>query len=93
MQCKDIPDERVVELARRWQESARAIPPDRRMSWIRFGEPGHSTPGVVAAVMQEFGVPYKLALVKVESLCERKNGKPALLECGTSPNYAWPAYG
>ena len=92
MQCKDIPDERVVELARRWQDACRSASADKRMSWIRFGERGHSVPGVVEAVMQEFGVPYKLAYVKVESLCERKNGKSALLEYGTSPNYAWPAY-
>jgi hypothetical protein len=48
-------------------------------------------PGVVQALMDEYGIPYKLAYAKVESLCERKNGKPALLEYGTSPNYAWPA--
>lgn len=41
--------------------------------------------------MDEFGIPRKLAYVKVESLCRRKNGRPPLLEYGTSPNYAWPA--
>jgi hypothetical protein len=93
MQCKDIPDERVVELARRWQEAGRALTADQRGAWIRNPRrPAHNVPGVVEALMQEFGIPRKLALVKVESLCERKNGKPALLEYGTSPNYAWPAY-
>jgi hypothetical protein len=71
MQCKDIPDERVVQLAQAWRD--------------------HRGPGVVEALMDEFGIPYKLAYVKVESLCSRKNGKPALLEYGVSPNYAWPA--
>lgn len=74
MQCKDIPDERVIELAQRWREGP-------------FG-----TPGVVQALMDEFGIPHKLALVKVERLCSHKGGKPPLLDFGTSPHYAWPAY-
>ena len=73
MQCKDIADAHVVELAGRWRDEP-------------FG------PGVVQALMNE-GVPEKLALVKVESLCRRKYGKPALLDYGVSPYYAWPAYG
>lgn len=91
MQCKDIPDERVVELARRWQEAGRALTAAQRGAWIRGESTGHGVPGVVKALMDEFGIPEKLALVKVESLCRRKNGKPALLEYGTSPYYAWPA--
>ena len=41
-------------------------------------------PGVVAALVNE-GVPAKLALRKVEQLCDR-----GYLDYGTSPNYAWP---
>jgi hypothetical protein len=89
MQCKDIPDERVVELARRWQDYARSHP-IAWPSWQHLHDQDRP-PGVVQALMDEYGIPYKLAYVKVESLCERKNGKPALLEYGTSPNYAWPA--
>ncbi|HWB34564.1 MAG TPA: hypothetical protein VHA75_00920, partial [Rugosimonospora sp.] len=40
--------------------------------------------GVVAALVAE-GIPPKLALAKVEHLCDR-----GLLEYGVSPNYAWP---
>lgn len=90
MQCKDIPDERVVELARRWQDYGRSHP-IAWPSWQHLRDQDRP-PGVVEALMIEFDIPYKLAYVKVESLCERKNGRPALLEYGTSPNYAWPAY-
>lgn len=44
---------------------------------------GH--PGVVAALVAE-GVPYRLALAKVEHLVRR-----GLLDYGVSPHYAWPA--
>lgn len=90
MQCKDIPDEHVVDLARRWQECGRARHAEM-VRWLHGGEqPANLAPGVVEALVAE-GIPRKLAYAKVLSLCERKNGKPALLEYGTSPYYAWPA--
>jgi hypothetical protein len=42
-------------------------------------------PGVVAALEAE-GVPYKVALAKVERLARRKK-----LDYGVSPHYAWPS--
>ena len=74
MQCKDIPDDRVIELAHQ-----------RRDGYLG------QYPSLVRMLMEEFGIPEKLALVKIESLCERKFGKAARLDYGTSPYYAWPA--
>ena len=42
------------------------------------------TRGVVAALVAE-GIPQKLAYAKVERLIDRD-----FLECGVSPNFAWP---
>ena len=41
-------------------------------------------PGVIAQLVAE-GVPEKLALAKVEHMCDR-----GLLDYGTSAYYAWP---
>lgn len=67
MKRSDIPDEHVIDLARRWRDSP------------------FTHPGVIAALQAE-GIPYRLALAKVEHLCRR--GK---LDYGVSPNYAWPS--
>ena len=91
MQCKDIPDDEVVELARQWHDAARSMSIAETLARFQRGEPLRSAPGVVEALMRRYDIPHKLALAKVESLCERKNGKPALLEYGVSPHYAWPA--
>lgn len=90
VQCKDIPDDHVVELARRWHEAGRALTAAQRGAWIRGESTGHDVPGVVEALVTE-GIPEKLAVAKVESLCRPKNGRPALLDYGTSSYYAWPA--
>jgi hypothetical protein len=90
VKCSDIPDGRVVELARRWREWNRDHHGEM-VRWLHGGKPPpNRPPGVVQALMDEFDIPYKLALTKVLRLCDRKNGRPPLLEYGTSPNYAWP---
>lgn len=51
----------------------------------RWREGGYfEHPGVVDALV-ELGIPRKLAYAKVERLIRRR-----LLECGVSPNFAWP---
>jgi hypothetical protein len=50
----------------------------------RWYDKPFANPGVIPALVAE-GVPYKLALAKVEHLCTR-----GLLDYGVSPNYAWP---
>jgi hypothetical protein len=57
MQRKDIDDDHVIELARRWRDGA---------PWCCLGE----VPGVVAALVEE-GVPEKLAVSKVLQLCDK----------------------
>mgnify|MGYP007099774091 CR=1 FL=1 len=43
-----------------------------------------NNPGVIVA-LTNLGVPRKVAVAKVEHLITR-----GLLDCGVSPNYAWP---
>lgn len=61
------------------------IPDDHVIALARRWHEDFSEPGVVAALVAE-GIPYKLALTKVELLVRK--GK---LDYGTSPHYAWPA--
>jgi hypothetical protein len=50
----------------------------------RYQKRPNTEPGVVGALVGE-GVPEKLAYLKVEKLIG-----DGYLECGVSPNYAWP---
>ena len=56
---------------------------DLARAWHESSDP-FVTPGVVAALVAE-GVPERLAVSKVEHMCDRN-----LLEYGVSPYYAWP---
>lgn len=70
MKRSDIPDLKVLLLANKWM----------RESVFEDGRPQ----GIVDSLV-ESGVPFKVALRKVEHMESR-----GLLESGTSPNYAWP---
>lgn len=61
------------------------IPDAHVLDLARQWQEDHTRPGVVRALAAE-GVPERLALAKVEHMIGR-----GLLECGVSPNYAWPA--
>lgn len=60
------------------------IPDGHVIELARQWQQDHSKPGVHDALTAE-GIPPKLALAKIERLCDR-----GLLEYGVSPRCAWP---
>lgn len=74
MKRSDIPDELVLALSHLWSSQSRA--------WD-LGTRGYVPAGVIE-MMVASGIPYKVALRKVEHLNDR-----GLLDYGVSPDYSW----
>lgn len=74
MKRSDIPDELVLALSHLWSSQLRA--------W-ELGTRGYTPAGVIECLVAA-GVPYKVALRKVEHMCDRD-----LLDYGVSPDCAW----